>query len=38
MIPVMFAINKWEKSKRKNIILDIDEEYSKANSYFFGKE
>jgi len=38
MIPLIRALNKWSKSKNKNIVKNIDESYGNANRYFFSKK
>jgi len=37
MMPIVYALEDWQKSKKKNIIKNINAEYGKANFYFFGK-
>jgi hypothetical protein len=37
MIPIIYAINDWQKSKKKNMVKNLNTEYNKANNYFFGK-
>jgi hypothetical protein len=37
MIPLLRALNRWSKSKKKDIVKDVDFEYGEANKYFFGK-
>ncbi len=36
MMPLVFAINDWTKSRNKNIVKNINYRYSEANKYFFG--